>query len=194
MDFNLVNQYAEEIKQSGDAEQHKRLISDCIPYLLYLRTKFGFLSIPKEDIKNELAYDAVSDAIMKESDKLPFIYRLKNTFRDICRKRIRITREHDSNLMIEKYDIRIPKLLMGTSAPQKSPPTQSQDNELVEMANNILADHDPFSKKVVLQKTRGSTYPEISDIFETPSNECKRVYWHDIDVIRTILNANPEEE
>ena len=194
MDFNRANQYAAKIEQSGDTQQHEELVSMCIPYLLHLRTKLGFHSISPREVKNELASDAVADAIMKDCGKIPFVYRLKNTFRDLCRKRERITREHDSQKMISQCDIRIPKLLMGTSTPPPSPPAQSQDNELIELTNNILTDHDPFSKKVVYQKTRGSTYPEMSNVFETTSNECKRVYWHDINHIREKLNPNPEED
>ena len=194
MDFNLANQYAKEIGQSEDTHKHKKLVSMCVPYLLHLRIKLGFQCIPPREVKNELASDAVSDAIMKENSNLPFSYRLHNTFRDICRKRVRITREHDSNEMIDQCDIRVPQLLMGTSTPPPSPPAQSQDNELIELANTILKEHDPFSKKVVYQKTRGSTYPEMSDIFETTLNECKRVYWHDVNDIRKKLNPNPDED
>ena len=193
MDFNRANQYAAKIEQSGDAQQHEELVSMCIPYLLHLRTKLGFHSITRKEVKGELASDAVADAIIKKSGKLPFSYCLHNTFRDLCRKRERITREHDSNEMISQCDIRIPRLLMGTGTPPASPPAQSQVNEIIELANSILADHDPLSKKMVYQKTRGSTYPEMSDIFETTSNECKRVYWHDVHVIREMLNPNPEE-
>lgn len=193
MDFKQADQYAREIAKTGDMQLHKKLVSMCIPYLLHLRGKFGFLSISQEEIRSELASDAVSDAIMN-CDNIPFVYRLKNTFRDICRIRIRITREHDSNQRIVACDIRLPKLLMGTSTPPPSPPAQSQENELVKLANEILTNHDPFSKKVVLQKSRGATYPDMSDIFETTSNECKRVYWHDLNHIRALLNPSPDED
>ena len=66
--------------------------------------------------------------------------------------------------------------------------------EIIEKANEILATHDPFSKQVVYQKSRGSTYPDMSDIFKTTLNECKRVYWHDIDVLRIILNPDPLQD
>ena len=75
-----------------------------------------------------------------------------------------------------------------------SPPAWAQDKELVELAAAILKDHEELSKKVVYQKTRGSTYPEMADIFKAALNECKRVYWHDINDLRKKMNPNPEEK
>ncbi len=193
MDFKQADQYAREIAKTGDMQLHKKLVSMCIPYLLHLRGKFGFLRISQEEIRSELASDAVSDAIMKDCDNNPFVYRLKNTFRDVCRIRLRAIREHDSNQRIADCDIRVPKLLMGTGTPPPSPPVESQKNELVKLANEILANHDPFSRKVVIQKSRGATYPDMSDIFETTSNECKRVYWHDLLHIQALLIPNSDK-
>ena len=75
-----------------------------------------------------------------------------------------------------------------------SPPAWAQDKELVKLAADILKNHEKLSKKVVYQKTRGSTYSEMADIFKTALNECKRVYWHDINDLRKKLNPNPEEK
>ena len=190
MDFQRANQCADEIARTGDSDLHKSLVSMCTPYLLYLRKKLGFCSITETEVREELASDAVSDAIMKADNDKCFVYRLKNTFRDVCRIRVKITREHDANQRIADCDIRVPKLLMGTGTPPPAPPVESQKNELVKMANDILVNHDPFSRKVVIQKSRGATYPDMSDIFETTSNECKRVYWHDLLHIRALLNPN----
>lgn len=194
MDFKQANEYADQIAKTGDRELHNSLVSMCIPYLVHLRTKLGYCSISKREVRDELASDAVSDAIMKDGNNKVFVYRLKNTFRDLCRIRIRIIREHDSNQRIAECDIRLPKLLMGTSTSPPSPPVQSQVNEIVKLANEILVNHDPFSRKVVLQKTRGATYPDMSDIFETTSNECKRVYWHDLNHIRALLNPSSDKD
>ena len=195
MDFDLANQYAEEIGQSKNEHRYEELVEMCTPYLLSIRKRFGFCNISLKEAVDELASDAVSDAIIaKQRRKLPFTLCLQNTFRDICRKRIRITREHDTGKIIDKCDINLPRLLVGTGSQPHSPLAQSQDNELVELANKILKNHDPFSKKVVYQKTRGSTYPEMSNIFKTTLNECKKVYWHDINDIRKKLNPNPQED
>lgn len=197
MDFQRANQYADRIAKKGDSELYNSLVSMCTPYLLYLRIKLGFCIITEEEIKDELASDAVSDAIMKDCDKdcdnIPFVFRLKNTFRDVCRIRVRAIREQDSNQRIADCDIRVPKLLMGTGTPPPSPPVESQKNELVKLANELLANHDPFSRKVVIQKSRGATYPDMSDIFETTSNECKRVYWHDLLHVRALLIPNSDK-
>ncbi len=194
MNFNLANHYAEEINQ-GQEEMYQQLVSLCIPYFLYIRKKFGFPSISVEQVKKELAFDAVTDAlIVKQNRSLPLGLCLQNSFRDVCRKRIRITREHDTGKIMEQCNIKIPGSLLGASSPEPLPPDKAENNEIVELTKNILEDHDPFSKKVVFQKTRGSTYPDMASIFSTTSNECKRVYWHDVYHLREKLNPNPEED
>ncbi|HDY87776.1 MAG TPA: hypothetical protein ENH82_06610 [bacterium] len=194
MDFDLANQYAKQILEGKDG-QHQKLVKMCLPYLYYLRKKLGFYSISLKEVKNELATDAVSDAIMAQRRReLPFSICIHNSFRDICRKRNRITREHDMNDIVSQCDIEESRKVMGGGTRYPSPQVKAQDNELVELAENILKNHDDLSKKVVYQKTRGSTYPEMVDIFSNTLNECKRVYWHDINDLRKKLNPNPEEE
>ena len=193
MDFDLANQYAKQILEGKD-DQHKELVKMCLPYLYYLRKKLGFYSISLKEVKNELVADAVSDAIMAQQRReLPFSICIHNSFRDICRKRNRITREHDMNDIVSQCDIVESRKVMGGGTRYPSPPAKAQDNELVELANNILKDHEDLSKKVVYQKTRGSTYPEMATIFKTVLNECKKVYWHDINDLRKKMNPNPEE-
>ena len=194
MDFDLANQYAKQILEGKDG-QHQKLVKMCLPYLYYLRKKLGFYSISLKEVKNELATDAVSDAIMAQRRReLPFSICIHNSFRDICRKRNRILREHDTGNIINQCDIEEPRKTMSSAARYPSPPAWAQDNELVELAMNILKEHSRLSKKIVYQKTRGSTYPEMADIFSNTLNECKRVYWHDINDLRKKLNPNPEEE
>ena len=194
MDFDLVNQYAKQILEGKD-DQYQELVKMCLPYLYYLRKKLGFCSISLKEVKNELAADAVSDAIMAQRIReLPFSICIHNSFRDICRKRNRVIREHDTNNIFSQCDIDESREVVGGGTRYPSPQVKVQDSELVEFANNILKNHNPFSKQVVYQKTRGSTYPEMADIFSTTLNECKRVYWHDINHIREKLNPNPKEE
>jgi len=193
MDFDLANQYAKQILEGKD-DQHQKLVRMCLPYLYSLRKRFGFYSISFKEIKNELAADAVSDAIMAQRIReLRFSICIRNSFRDICRKRNRIIREHDTNNIVSQCDIEKSRKVMGGGTRYPSPQVKAQDDELVELAENILKDHDDFSKKVVYQKTRGSTYPEMADDYSATVNECKRVYWHDIDHIRKKLNPTPEE-
>jgi len=195
MDFDLANRYAEEVIQNNDEQRRKELIVMCFPYLMGVRKRFGLHSISLEEMRNELASDAVSDAIaIMRSRNLPFGICLQNVFRDICRDRIRIIREHDSNNIMEQCDIPIRGVLLGISTPYPPPPVQSEDNELIELTHGVLKDHDPFSRQIIYHKIRGSTYPEMAEIFETDKNECKRVYWHDINEIRGKLNPDPEKE
>lgn len=194
MDFDLANQYAKQILEGKD-DRYQELVKMCLPYLYYLRKKMGFYRISLKEVKNELAADAVSDAIMAQQIReLPFSICIHNSFRDICRKRNRIIREHDTNNIVSQCDIDESREVVGGGTRYPSPQAKVQDNELVELANNILKNHNRFSKQVVYQKTRGSTYPEMADIFSTTLNECKRVYWHDINHIREKLNPDLEEE
>ena len=193
MDYNLANSYAEQIKHGGGAELHQKLARMCTSYLLYLRKKLGFYCISELEIKSELAADAVSDAIMAQGRRnLPFTICLQNAFRDCCRERVRIIREQNTNDLIDKCDIAGLTLVVGMGTQSRSAETKVQNAEQVELANDILESHDRFSKKVIYQKMRGSTYPEMADIFNTTLNECKRVYWHDIHHIRKEFGQNYE--
>ena len=193
MDYNLANNYAEQIKQGGDAELHHNLTNMCTSYLLYLRKKLGFYCISEVEIKRELAGDAVSDAIMvQDRRRLPFTICLHNAFRDRCRQRIRIIREQNTNDLMDKCDIAGSPLVVGMGAHIPSAEAKVQNAEQIELANMILDSHDRFSKKVIYQKMKGSTYPEMADIFSITLNECKRVYWHDIIHIRKKFEQNYE--
>ncbi len=195
MDFDLANEYAEQIRQGQD-EHYKCLVKMCIPYLLGLRKRLGFYCISLRDVTEELAADAVSDAIMEvQRRQLPFTICLHNAFRDLCRKRLRTTREHDTDEIMDKCDIPQESRAYRINSRYPSPPVWSQDQELTEMVHNILTtDHEPFSTQVIYEKTRGSTYPEMAELFKTTLNECKRVYWHDVTELRNKLNPNPDEE
>ena len=194
MNFDMANQYAKQILEGKD-DLHQELVKMCLPYLYSLRKKLGFYSISLTEVKNELAADAVSDAIMAQRRRrLLFSICIHNTFRDLCRKRNRITREHDMNNIVSQCDIEESRKVMGGGTRYPSPQVKAQDSELVGLASDILKNHNRFSKQVVYQKSRGSTYPEMADIFFTTLNECKRVYWHDIEHIREKLNPNLEEK
>ncbi len=195
MDIELANKYAEQIRLKQDEELFDELVNMCLPYLYSLRKKLGFLRISSEEVKNELAADAVSDAItIQLKRELPFSIRIHNCFRDVCRKRSRIIRERSTRDFFKQCDIDESQKVMCGSRRYPLPQYVAQDNELVELAKDLLRNHDHFSKQVVYQRTRGSTYPDMADIFSTSLNECKRVYWHDINDLRKKLNSNPEEE
>lgn len=191
MDFEIVNNYAKQIKQGAGAELHQKLANMCTSYLLYLRKKLGFHCIPIKEITRELAIDAVSDAIMvQERRNLPFTICLHNTFRDRCRQRVRIIREQNTIGIMGECDIADSSLVIGMGTHAPSAETKVQNAEQIELANAILDNHDRFSKKVIYQKMKGSTYPEMADIFSSTLNECKRVYWHDITHIRKKFGQN----
>ena len=193
--FEKADQFAKRFGQKISDEQLQDFILTCIPYFMYLRNKFKYLRICTEDIEKEIAPSAISQAfLIQERRKILFSYCLQNAFRDCCREKLKRLREHDMNDIVSECDIDESREVVGGGIRYPSPQVKVQDNELVELANNILENHNRFSKQVVYQKSRGSTYPEMVDIFSTTLNECKRVYWHDINDLRKKLNPNPEEE
>ena len=193
MDYSLANNYAEQIKQGSGAELHQKLANMCTSYLLYLRKKLGFYCIPVREITRELGADAVSDAIMaQEKRNLPFTICLHNAFRDRCRQRKRIIDDKYTKDVKSMCSIAGLPLVVDMGAQVPTAEVQVQNKEQIQLANKILDNHDRFSKKIVYQKMRGSTYPEMAEIFNTSQNECKRVYWHDMKDIRKQFEQNYE--
>lgn len=185
MDYDLANNYAEQIRQGGGTELHQKLANMCTSYLLYLRKKLGFHCIPVKEITCELAADAVSDAIVAKGRRnLPFTICLQNAFRDRCRQRKRIIDDKYTKHVKSMCSIVGLPLVVDMGVPVPSAEVQVQNKEQVQLANKILDSHDRFSKKIVYQKMRGSTYREMAEISSTTVNECKRVFWHDIRHIR----------
>lgn len=192
--FEKANQFAGQFGQKIGDNQLQELILTCMPYFMYLRKKSRYFRIPIEYIKKEIAPSAINQAfLIQQRRKIPFSYCLQNAFRDCCREQLRRLREHDTDNIVSQCDIEGHSKLMCGGTKHPSPQIKAQENELVELVDNILKNHNRFSKQVVYQKIRGSTYPEMADIFFTTMNECKRVYWHDIYHIRETLNPNPEE-
>ncbi|MBI9018483.1 MAG: hypothetical protein JEZ07_19780 [Phycisphaerae bacterium] len=188
MDFELANEYALRILQ-GEAKLHEELVTMCIPRLLYLRNTLGFRMIPEAEVVHELAADAVADALFKqETRKLPFTICLHNTFRDLCRSRKNIIRDRHIKDLFETNGIRMSPSLTGGKQPE-AVEVQVQNNEIFQLAKDILEDHEPFSKKVVIQKSRGFTYLEMAKTYDKEDKECKRVYWHDMNQLRAIFNS-----
>lgn len=177
MDFQRANQYVKLIIDRGDESLLPELISECLPYLYSIRARYGFFRIPQNEIRFDLAEGAVCDAMMRMRERnLSFFVCLPNSFRDRCRKRIKILREQNAN------DILSGKLaaLVEPNPEVASPEAQIQKNEILEKAREILDRHEPFSKEVVYQRMNGSTYTDLIRIFGKPLNECKRVYAHDL--------------
>lgn len=193
--FKKADQFAEQFGQKISDEQLQELILTCMPYFMYLRKKFRYFRIPIEYIKKEIAPSAINQAfLIQQRRKIFFSYCLQNAFRDCCREQFRQLREHDTDNIVSQCDIEGHRKLMCGGTKPPSPQIKAQENDLAELVDNILKKHNRFSKQVVYQKTRGSTYPEMADIFKTALNECKRVYWHDIKHLRKKLNPNPKEK
>jgi hypothetical protein len=192
-DYNLANNYARQIGQGSNAHRYPELTNMCTSYFLYLRKKLGFYCIPEKEIIRELAFDAVSDAIMAQGKRnLPFTICLQNSFRDLCRKHERIINDKYIQTVKGMCSIAGISLVIDMGAQVPSAEVQVHNADEIQLANAILDNHDRFSKKVVYQKSRGSTYPDLADVFSTTDNECKRVYWHDIRHIRKQFGQNYE--
>ena len=195
MDFKLADEYAERI-QSGDGDElFEELIRMCTPYLLDLRKRFGFYRIPPKEVRNEIVADTVSDAIVKNSSKLPFSYRLQNTFRNLCRQKEKTlkdrSRKHLERL-IEKHQA-LGFSIAGLDLHRSIAEPELQQREEKSLVLEALKGHPEFSKKVVFQRFRGSTFPEISEIYQKAFDECKRVFWHDFYHIQKELSRIQKE-
>lgn len=195
MDFKAANELADRFIREESESIYQQLVKMCIPYLLFVKDRFGFFCVTARDVVNELASDAVFDAITAKSKRnLPFTICLQNTFRDCCRKRIRIIREHAKEGFLTKCEIRNPPTVIGVGPRRPSVELQVQREEEKQLFRDELERHGPFSRKLIYQRMRGSTFPEMVRIFETPFNECKNIYWHDINNIRDELRQRYVEE
>ncbi len=163
MDFELANQYAERIRAGETGKLRQDLVAMCTQYLLSLRKRLGFYCIPIREVWEELASDAVSDAILVQYErKLPFAICLQNTFRDCCRQRARILRESYMGDLVKICEVRGPSSVIGFGTQPSLPDVQAQQNEQVALANTILEGHPPFSKKLVYQRTdRFEEFPGV---------------------------------
>ena len=182
MDFKVANEYVQRIEQGENGELLKKLSGLCLPYFLSLRKRLGFYGIPESEVRNELTSDAISKAFIDQKRRgLPYSFCLHNAFRDCCRERLKSIREQYNDDIFDK-------IIHQRYIP---PDYQAQVNEIEELVSRILEDHEPLSKQVVFQKMKGSTYPEMAEIFRTTSNECKRVYWHDFnDIQKKVRHLN----
>lgn len=191
--YVLADHYLERICQ-GDDKQFQNLLSACIPFFLSFRKKYGFFHIPVEDVKEELAAEAVNRAFIKHkmNDKR-FSFYLINAFRDCCRERTRTANPKRITTIIDECGLEFASNIGRSRRPIPSE-VEAERREFVEQVSLILKDHPPFSKKLVFEKTRGSTYPEMASLYRKSLNECKRVHQHDIYHIRKNINRDYDDE
>jgi len=191
MDFEQANSIADRISKGENSGLYEQLVRECVPYCLYLKQKLGFYQILQKDVAKEFAADAVSDAIMvKENRGLPFAICLHNTFRDRCREIYRSIRERSKEDILKKCEVQNPLLFIRVGTKETSPPIQAERNEERDLFRNELEHHEKFSKTLIYQRMRCLTYKEMAAIFDTTINECKRVFWHDFNIIRDKLRQH----
>ncbi len=191
MDFEQANSIADRISKGENSGLYEQRVRECVPYCLYLKQKLGFHQILDKEVAKEFAADAVSDAIMVKGNRgLPFAICLHNTFRDRCREIYRIIREHSQKDIANKCDIQNPPNVIGAGPKRPSPPIQTEINEERDLFRNELEHHEKFSKTLIYQRMRCLTYKEMAAIFDTTINECKRVFWHDFNIIRDKLRQH----
>jgi hypothetical protein len=185
MDFPHANEIADRISRGENGGLHKQLVLMCTPYLLCLRVRFGFWRISAREVRDELAAGAVSDSIIAKSQKnISFLICLHNSFRDCCRQRNKSNREQDTGFVLKQCAITDPPFIIGVGPRRSSLDAQVQQDEERQLLRDELQRHDPFSINLIYEKMRGATIPEMAESFNTPYNECKRVYWHDFNSIR----------
>ena len=197
MDFELANQWADRISRGENGGLHKKLVSLCMPYFFYLKRRFGFNDISSDDIKKELANSAVNMAASIKGEKgKPFTICLQNAFRDCCRELQRIIRErYAGDLLAEIDEVVIePRKTVAGGRKQTSSVFKAQKQEEMEAVREELRMHENLSKKIIIRKMKGSTYQEMALSFNKPFNECKKVFWHNVNTIRNNLKDFYKEE
>ena len=180
MDFARANEIAERIARGENGGLFQELNDMCLPYFNYLTKKFGFYSIPFENIEQCLGPDAIHRAIVDRAGSiLPFSVRLCNAFRDSCRQEFRIRRvtywQQLEEALQEKQD-RDNRNLCPIGLQSRA--------ELWRAFLDALAPHDTLSKTVVISHSQGATYAEMAVCLMVDEVQCKRVYWHDFYHIR----------
>ena len=197
MDFELANQWADRISRGENGGLHKKLVSLCMPYFFYLKRRFGFNDISSDDIKKELANSAVNMAASIKGEKgKPFTICLQNAFRDCCRELQRIideTRINGIRANIGEAQVEA-RATMAGGRKMISPVFEAQKQEEIEAVCGELIKHEKFSKEIIIKKMRGSTYQEMALSFNEPFSKCKKVYWHDLNIIRNNLKGFYKEE
>ena len=176
---DLADRYIERIAQ-GESQLLEELHAACLPRFLYFRKRYGFSVISVEEVTEDLAYEAINLTFIryKEGDR-PFSFYLINAFRDLCRKRKReMDRERLSGIAGE-CGCTIP-VGVGQYTRPVPPHVQAERNEFNEELDRILANHPSLSKRLVLEKKRGSTYRELAELNYVSLKECRRVHEHDM--------------
>ena len=104
--FKKVDKFAEQFGQEISNEQLQDIIQICMPYFMFLRKTYKFFRIPIEDIKNEIAPFAMSQAfLIQQRRKVSFSYCLQNAFRDCCRQHLKQLDERATGNIISQCDI-----------------------------------------------------------------------------------------
>jgi len=175
-------------------ESLQELMEACLPFFLYFRQRNGFSFIPASDVKEELAAEAISRAFISHKMRNGHsAFYLMNAFRDCCRERAKTEDRTRIVKIVEKCGPEL-SLGIGQSRQPLSPDVQARRSEFMDQVLQILEDHPAFSKKLVLEKVRGSTFPEMADLNGVSVNECKRVHQHDIYHLRKNISQDHSNE
>ena len=175
-------------------EALQELVQACLPFFLYFRQRNGFSFIPASDVKEELAAEAISRAFISHKMRNGHsAFYLMNAFRDCCRERARARESTRIDEMAERLGLDSASIV-GQHTQIPSPDVQARRSEFMDHVLQILEDHPAFSKKLVLEKVRGSTFPEMADLNGVSVKECKRVHQHDIYHLRKNISQNHNDQ
>ena len=188
VDFERANQLADRISKRENGGLYATLVQMCIPYLLDVKSRFGFHSISAEKVRNELAAYAVSDSIaLKKRRELPFAVCLQNAFRNCCRERRKLTRNPTVEELTEKCGISRLWRMAGAHSERLSPDAEAVKEERLALIRREHENHEPVSKRVVHERMRGSPYKEIAAELGRTDQQCRAVFQHDMNIIEENL-------
>jgi len=185
VDFDYAAELAERIGRGENGDLRQQLIDLCIPYFWGVRSRFGFYDISYRDVDEELAADAINDAILiVEHRKSAFGIRLQNAFRELCRQRRRHRRRPTAKELAAKCD---PSYLPGITGSRPPANLGAEQNESIELIRHELENHEKASKTAIYERMRGSSYQEIAMILGKDAHRSRALFWDNLKQIRKNL-------
>jgi len=175
-----ANQLAEEIASGENGERLQLLTESVLRGVFWVRKHYGFVHVPTEAIRKDLAEEAVRLAVAKaKASGRTFMEMLTNAARDVFREYSKIVRAQNLELLSDA--IEDPGLVYDDS------------RELCKIVTQALRDEPESCQTIVMMRQRDATYPEIALATGSDPESCRNEYMANLrSMVRTITDRYPE--
>jgi len=181
-----VDPIVAQILRAGSQHLLDELVAKCLPYLRYIRNRWGFRAIPEAET-GALALDGVHDAVMKHVESgRGFLDCLPNAFRKLCRQWMRARRialVDEICLIIDDQRAE----LKTRPQPQPDVADCAAVDEQVQLVVIEVGRQDRQCQMVIGHWSRGSSYKEIGQRLDLNPEQCKSIRNHNVAQIRERL-------